>query len=745
MAEDFSSQIQRLRQENAGLRAERRQLQQQQLQQRQRFAEADGDIAAARRELGAWRRSALLPGRLRGALCGMLLGDALAVPTHYYPDRSSIEKELGPLGARHGFRAPPALHPRALLESARYTGEIDILHSARRFYSKPRRADGKGYHPHRGLAAGENTLSAQLGLRVLLDTTLRAEASGGSAAFVPLFLEAMRSFLVAEGPEGEPASHNDVWTPPWLRSYFERLSAAEAAARVGPRRSAAAAVEHQKRGRQDSAPGSSSPTCDRTTRDAEIPGSMLLFVLPLVLKGAVCSWQEGCIGISAGPLGYAQTVHTCVELVSALVGDLGDEAGVVGDTVSVWCETLWDVLWPLLHATDPEAVIFARAAPTQTTTTTTPDLQPSCNSQSRSHSHAESDPCEALLLQLHNVAEGGGSVNDEDVWVTNVEASCMRGGDCTTSAAVLGGVLGAAVGFDGLPPFLLGTLGPGSEELLAQIDHFVCAVTVPFNVPSKSFRPIGAAEYPAPQKTEREPEAAATNAKKTPASASARANASESRSTSILSERNVMEISSGDSDTIRGRDDVNFDEMGSQDRTAGTSLVLGAIDGTTQLLASSSGNSVDSLDQHVQDQSKDQAEAPPADEINMIHGVATRGPVGLGTWTDTRLLLEPTGVPVPPPPAVAALGDQPTELYAAAVANDVSTPTSSGTADWCSAIGSPQYQSGACSPAAKLAHDMPAQAIERDRPSSRASSDTWSTDSFGSALEFSPAVDGTAG
>lgn len=466
----MSERLQQLRAENRSLRDQRRQLLLQQHAQQQAAALADAEVDAARLELADWRRSELLPDRLRGALVGMLLGDALAVPTHFYPDQVSIERHLG-AGPIRGFRPPPpTLSPGTLVESAQYSGTIDILGDARRFYAKPQqRSDGKGSHPHRGLAVGENSLNAELGVKSLLGSLVK----NSQTFIVPSFLESMRHHVA--GPE---ASHRDVYTYPWLRAYFERLSAAEAAAKVGPRRAAAATAARQKRGQ---------PLCHLSNDEGSgPPGSVLVFIVPVLLGGISFGGHTGC-GEGSSPAeraqrAYAKTVHCCVELVSSLLlgndVDVPNEDGLyassssiaaqgIADGVAMWCGTLWDVLCPLLFATDPAATVFARAAPA-----------PDAVSHSVPAGQAPPDPCDELLLQLRRIAETetGSEALTPDVWISSVKASCMLGGDSTTRAALTGGILGAAVGFSKLPSDLVDSLRD-RHEAYALIDSFVWAVT----------------------------------------------------------------------------------------------------------------------------------------------------------------------------------------------------------------------------------------------------------------------------
>jgi hypothetical protein len=729
--------------------------------------------------------------RLHGALCGMLLGDALAAPTHFYPNRESIESDLG-VANGGGFRRPCAHHPCAVLESSRYAGDIDILHSARRFYDKPRRQDGKYSHPHRGLAAGENTLHGQL-IQLLLQAMLQAED------FVPHFLSSMRDFLVAEDRDGEPAMHNDVYTYPWLRSYFERLSAAEASARVGPRRSAAAAIERQKR-RQ----------CGRSSALPDVPGSLLPLLIPIILRGVARSGKNtGCAesGLSGGRASheFGQTVHSCVELVLGLICSPSGEShdlftGIpadtgrgtiasVRDTVSMWSETLWDVLCPLVNTTHAPATVFARMVPVP------------AEGQSRRSLHADPDPCEELLLQLRAAAEYltdevGGMQSTSSVWTSNLQVSCMLGGDSITRCTVLGGVLGAAVGFDGLPVALVDSLR-NSETHLGVIYSFVSAVTEGDRVQSQAR--TGPRGLPPEQTHVHETMTVDPNRASADISAPAdrgtlfttlTSSSSDSDSASnegVVSSSQLTTVGLGGEATSTARDNDGVAGVAGAgtfvcDRVQSTSLSVGSVVSATAVApdgsdsVSSEGVTPCSLltpenlsgegmaaaeacvvqsqretkhdvaSEHAGEHGCNAAGVNDANanvdarsagnhnglaEINTHRGVATRGPVGLGTWTDTRLLADPEPSPTGCVDIDDADGAQATELLSC-------SSIATSPVDWCSAIGSPR----------SIAGSVNSSSSQLGRSSSRAStmshgeSVAWSSDSFGSAIEFGPAGDG---
>jgi len=144
------------------------------------------------------------PDRAAGALWGLFLGDALAMPVHWYYDRMALVRDYGEV---RDLVAPRHPHPGSILFRSRYTPrnpDADILHDQARFWGRP------GVHYHQNLAAGENTLNLKLA-QLLLETV--AERGRYDA---DLYLDRMVAFL------RNPDSHRDTYVEEWLRAFFDR-------------------------------------------------------------------------------------------------------------------------------------------------------------------------------------------------------------------------------------------------------------------------------------------------------------------------------------------------------------------------------------------------------------------------------------------------------------------------------------------------------------------------------------------
>jgi ADP-ribosylglycohydrolase len=142
--------------------------------------------------------------RAEGALWGLFLGDALAMPVHWYYDRQALRRDYGEVRDLVEPRNP---HPGSILHRSRYDPphpEADILHEQARFWGRP------GVHYHQHLTAGENTLNLRL-VQVLL------AAIGEHSRYDPdLYLERMIAFM------RDPHSHRDTYVEEWVRGFFER-------------------------------------------------------------------------------------------------------------------------------------------------------------------------------------------------------------------------------------------------------------------------------------------------------------------------------------------------------------------------------------------------------------------------------------------------------------------------------------------------------------------------------------------
>lgn len=160
-----------------------------------------------------------LADRVKGALVGLLIADAMAMPTHWFygGPRQIASTYKGPL---KGYVAPVTHLPGSIMSKSNtggagrggYKGDVIgkvIFHGKKKFW-KPR-AD---YHYHQGMQAGDNTLEGLLTRRVCNITA----AAGGK--FDPAALTADYICFMTT-----PGTHNDTYCGTSHRMFFAKFAA----------------------------------------------------------------------------------------------------------------------------------------------------------------------------------------------------------------------------------------------------------------------------------------------------------------------------------------------------------------------------------------------------------------------------------------------------------------------------------------------------------------------------------------
>jgi len=140
--------------------------------------------------------------RCAGALYGMFIGDALAMPAHWYYDTHALLRDYGVVKE---YKTPKHPHPDSILWRSSYSPKNtngDILHEQKKYWGK------KGIHYHQFLKAGENTLNVKLARQLLLCVQ---QDNGYSA---DNWLEKFVTYLT------DPVSHNDTYAEEYLRHFF---------------------------------------------------------------------------------------------------------------------------------------------------------------------------------------------------------------------------------------------------------------------------------------------------------------------------------------------------------------------------------------------------------------------------------------------------------------------------------------------------------------------------------------------
>jgi ADP-ribosyl-[dinitrogen reductase] hydrolase len=145
-----------------------------------------------------------------GSLFGAFVGDAIAMPVHWYYDISQLRKDYGTIST---YTAPKDTFKNSIMNlsntggGGRGSDQGDIVGSVILHGKKKYWVRGGNYHYHLGLQAGENTLEAQLArlvLKCIAEFPSKLDSEDSVASFKTYFLDKYVSFMTT------PGSHNDT-------------------------------------------------------------------------------------------------------------------------------------------------------------------------------------------------------------------------------------------------------------------------------------------------------------------------------------------------------------------------------------------------------------------------------------------------------------------------------------------------------------------------------------------------------
>ncbi len=153
--------------------------------------------------------------KIRGALFGMFIGDALAMPVHWYYNRQALNEDYGWV---QDFLAPRNPHPDSILWRSKYmapNSKGNILHGQAKFWGQ------KGIHYHQHLKAGENTLNLKIS-RLLIESLIMKSAYDSDD-----FLKRYIAFMTT------PGNHQDTYVEECHRNFFTNYAKGTAPAKCG--------------------------------------------------------------------------------------------------------------------------------------------------------------------------------------------------------------------------------------------------------------------------------------------------------------------------------------------------------------------------------------------------------------------------------------------------------------------------------------------------------------------------------
>jgi ADP-ribosyl-[dinitrogen reductase] hydrolase len=138
----------------------------------------------------------------RGTLCGLCIGDALAMPVHWYYNRQALAEDYGWVS---DYLAPRNPHPDSILWRSSYVAPNargEILHNQAQYWGQ------KGIHYHQFLKAGENTLNVQI-CRLLIESINQTGTYNADD-----FLRRYITFMTT------PGNHQDTYIEECHRNFF---------------------------------------------------------------------------------------------------------------------------------------------------------------------------------------------------------------------------------------------------------------------------------------------------------------------------------------------------------------------------------------------------------------------------------------------------------------------------------------------------------------------------------------------
>lgn len=144
--------------------------------------------------------------RKRNCLLGAFLGDALAMPVHWYYDRAVLARDYGRVT---DLLAPKNPHTDSILWRSSYAAinaKGEILHDQAQYWGK------RGVHYHQFLRAGENTLNMQLACELL--ASLRACGGYNRDDYTRRYID----FITT------PGRHRDTYVEECHRNYFTKYA-----------------------------------------------------------------------------------------------------------------------------------------------------------------------------------------------------------------------------------------------------------------------------------------------------------------------------------------------------------------------------------------------------------------------------------------------------------------------------------------------------------------------------------------
>eukprot|EP01104_Vermistella_antarctica_P010281 TRINITY_DN2728_c0_g1_i1.p1 TRINITY_DN2728_c0_g1~~TRINITY_DN2728_c0_g1_i1.p1 ORF type:complete len:428 (+),score=56.07 TRINITY_DN2728_c0_g1_i1:153-1286(+) len=362
--------------------------------------------------------------RVKGAIYGALIADAIASPTHwFYGGHPQVVREYG--GPITGYVKPNENLAGSIMNKSStggggrgtFQGNIigDVINHGKKHYWAP----GENYHYHVGLEAGENTLEARLMLRAV-----HILGHGDKGVFDDnVMLQEYVRFMTT------PGSHNDAYAATAHRMFFSNLKSG---------------IDPQK--------------CQDNDQHNVDSVDSLTLPIPVALfaksdEQATADVRRAVGVIRKSPLSQEYMAHL-TRLLRRVVGVDGEDVNLrsIVSEESLKAPANSNVKNISTHGPDPVTACYLSSS------------YPSSMFMIYKYGNF------VVPTELEKVDENAGAAFREAVI-----ANANRGGENVGQGAVIGAVVGAACGFRNIPKDLVDGLAAADVTLQASITEDIDA------------------------------------------------------------------------------------------------------------------------------------------------------------------------------------------------------------------------------------------------------------------------------
>ncbi|HEV2248537.1 MAG TPA: ADP-ribosylglycohydrolase family protein [Terriglobia bacterium] len=151
-------------------------------------------------------RKPCLASRCTGAIWGSFIGDALAMPVHWYYNVAALRRDYGVV---RDYLPPRNPHPDSYLGKALYhpvNAKAEVLHDQAKYWGQP------GIHYHQLLRPGENTLNLKLAAELLESLAEHGHYDAND------YLRRYLAFMLT------PGRHRDTYVESAHRAFFQNYA-----------------------------------------------------------------------------------------------------------------------------------------------------------------------------------------------------------------------------------------------------------------------------------------------------------------------------------------------------------------------------------------------------------------------------------------------------------------------------------------------------------------------------------------